>query len=373
MQIRRFIYIFIFIYLWIALPVYGQYVQAHYRIDLSDTLSESSALLCIDSHLYSINDSGNAPIIYELDTVNAFIVRQIYVKGSENIDWEALAQNDNYIFIGDFGNNKGNRQNLGIYKIDKSDFLNTPNDTVEAEHISFSYQAQTTFEELNYSNNNLDAEALVAIGDSLYIFSKNWGNGKTYLYALSQALGTYSLIIKDSIDIQALVTDATYLPEHQKIVLIAINFSSLKLIDFDVNTDNVSFGDNVNIELLNLTDSKQVEGLCFKNNGFYATAEYFDSHNACLYSIDSLKATNISFIENTKNWVNCYPNPSSTGQITLQSDIDLRFSVINEQGVIVSEGRTFINRVLRLPSGFYIVKVWDDNFIPIQNIKLIIL
>jgi len=75
----------------------------------------------------------------------------------------------NYIYIGDFGNNAGTRTDLKVYRVDISDYFT--NDTVNAEIIHFTYADQTNFSNQIYAH-NFDAEALISIGDSLYIFTK---------------------------------------------------------------------------------------------------------------------------------------------------------------------------------------------------------
>ena len=55
------------------------------------------------------------------------ILRTISIANASNIDWEDLAENDTHLFIADIGNNNGNRQDLKIYTILKSDFkTNSP-------------------------------------------------------------------------------------------------------------------------------------------------------------------------------------------------------------------------------------------------------
>ena len=46
-------------------------------------------------------------------------VRTIKIDNAKNDDWEELAEDDEFIYIGDFGNNNGKRKNLCIYIIRK--------------------------------------------------------------------------------------------------------------------------------------------------------------------------------------------------------------------------------------------------------------
>ena len=67
---------------------------------------------------------------------------------------------------------------------------------------------------------NFDAEALISYGDSLYIFTKNWGDKWTNIYALPKTPGTYQISKADSINAQGLVTGASYNPLSKTILFV---------------------------------------------------------------------------------------------------------------------------------------------------------
>ena len=87
---------------------------------LPDEVDENSGLAYLNGKLWTINDSGGLPVLYALDTTNGQIVQRIAIANAVNIDWESLADDDQYIYIGDFGNNSGNRDDLSIYRVLKS-------------------------------------------------------------------------------------------------------------------------------------------------------------------------------------------------------------------------------------------------------------
>jgi len=51
-------------------------------------------------------------------------------------------------------------------------------DTVNAEVLYYNYSDQFSFPNL-HNNNNFDCEAMICVGDSIFLFSKNWQNNKT--------------------------------------------------------------------------------------------------------------------------------------------------------------------------------------------------
>ncbi len=240
--------------------------------DLPEVVSESSGLIFHNGKLITHNDSGNTPVLYEIDTVSHQITRTITVTNVENVDWEDIAQDEQYIYIGDFGNNKGTRTDLSIYRIDKQAY--DQDDTVTAERIDFSYGDQTEF--TDNGNSDWDAEAFFALDDQLVILTKQWQNNGTVAYSVPKTPGTYLAKIIDSYNSNGLVTGATYNPLSR--VLFIIGYSSLLspfVLRFDKITDTVIFTEeavrtNLNIGLA------QVEGITYSDiNTYYFTSELF--------------------------------------------------------------------------------------------------
>jgi len=150
------------------LPAKAQVLE-YYPID--DKLQEISGLeLLNDSTLIAFNDGGNKSEIYLLN-LKGEILRTVDVEDTKNRDWEDIAIDKEYVYIGDIGNNENKRDNLSIVKLKISDILTR--DEVEAETISFRYQEQTAFppkmEEMYY-----DAEGMTICGDSIWIFTKRF-------------------------------------------------------------------------------------------------------------------------------------------------------------------------------------------------------
>jgi hypothetical protein len=160
---------------------------------LSSTVSESSGLIPskLPGHWWTHNDSGGAAELYCIDSTGA-VVRTVTVLGATNVDWEELtADGTGHVYIGDFGNNGNNRQDLVIYQLPHPD--SSLLDSLVASGIYFSYADQTAFPPAD-SLLHYDMEAMVAWGDSLYLFSKNRTvpfDGYTRLHVLPAQPGTY--------------------------------------------------------------------------------------------------------------------------------------------------------------------------------------
>jgi hypothetical protein len=87
--------------------------------ELNSILRETSGLILWNNRLWTFNDNDDVTL-YSLDTINGEILDSLELTGTENRDWEAISQDDAFIYLGDFGNNEhGNRSDLKIYKISK--------------------------------------------------------------------------------------------------------------------------------------------------------------------------------------------------------------------------------------------------------------
>ena len=254
---------------------------------LDDAVKESSGLVFLNDKLITHNDSGGANSLYQLDTLNGSISKTTTIKNSTNKDWEDIAVDSQYIYIGDFGNNNGNRKDLLIYKIKISDYLNSGNSSINNEEIKFSYSDQTIFNASPY-NTNFDAEAIISLGNNLYIFTKNWVNKWTNIYSLEKNGGTYIASKIDSINVKGFITAADYDKSTNTISLLGYENNSNFLIELsEFKNSNFSAG---TIKRYNLkvpqNSSVQTEGLSYLLNNYYISGEKNSGNSQILYKIN---------------------------------------------------------------------------------------
>lgn len=177
------------------------------KFDLPVETKETSGLLFFDSKIITHNDSGNQPNLYEIDSLTGNLLRVIHVNNATNIDWEDITEDENHIYIADIGNNNGNRTDLKIYKILKSDFKNSA--SISADIISFSYEDQTSFDS-KPNGSNFDAESIVVYNNSILIFTKNWNDLKTNVYKTPLITGNYLATKVSSANVDGLITGGVY-------------------------------------------------------------------------------------------------------------------------------------------------------------------
>lgn len=246
------------------------------RLPLPAELDETSGLMFWDNRLWSHNDSGGSADIYAFNPDNPAAI-EAYVTGVPNRDWEAIDQDEDYIYIGDFGNNGlGNRQDLRIFRIGKQSLLNK---APVADTIFFAYPEQIDFTRTpKPESTNFDCEAFIVTHDSIFLFTKRWLDSKTSLYSLPKKPGNYFAQYITTYDINGLVTDAAYLPEKRILALSGYSSSYLRqfiYIFYDFKGRNFFDGKKYNFTLNMGVFPHQTEGLATKDgNIYYVTNEY---------------------------------------------------------------------------------------------------
>lgn len=229
--------------------------------------TESSGVVLSDGFIYTHNDSGNSSVFFKVNPTDGTLVQTIKVTNFSNVDWEDITADDDFIYIGDFGNNDGVRKDLKVLKISKSQFKNTTDALVyvTAEAIQFSYTEQTSF--ISTSTHNFDCETLISKGDALYIFTKDRGDNATRVYKLSKTPGQYAVTAIGSYDVKGLVTGGDYNAQTNEVVLIGYSASGHKnsfvYLLSNFTADSFFSGKVVEKIIGNATNDWQTEGIAF--------------------------------------------------------------------------------------------------------------
>ncbi|NND77763.1 MAG: hypothetical protein HKN39_06235, partial [Flavobacteriales bacterium] len=163
--------------------LYGQtIISSELLIDpMPMSLFEQSGMIKFNDRLWIHLDSGNGEKLFTWDIENEQIDQELNLQNMTNIDWEDIAQDETHIYIGDFGNNAGNRTDLRIYKIVKSDLLDSEPQEIEPQIIEFSYPEQTDFTDQTLAH-DYDCEAMIVRGDDILLFTKQWVTAGTDIY-----------------------------------------------------------------------------------------------------------------------------------------------------------------------------------------------
>jgi len=353
--------IYTVVLIFVSIKMHTQIDNLVEKFNLPATLEESSGLIFYNNKLISHNDSGNNPNLYELDTITGTIDRTIIISNATNIDWEDIDQDDTYIYIGDFGNNNGNRTDLKIYRIEKTSYQS--NTTVMADVINFSYDDQTDFTTNNQTNFN--AEAMVVYNGNILIFTKNNGDFKTNAYIFPKTVGTHTATKIDTYDVQGLVTGATYNESDTSFLLTGYsNLLQPFLVYIDGAVGNSIFGGNVvKTDITSLIgQGSQLEGITdLGNERYFLSREKIQSFTPKVYAFSSLYALDVD--DFTQSEIVIYPNPF-VNYIQVNSEKSItKIEIFDVHGKKIQAKITADNSIelVNFSSGTYIINVHLDN------------
>jgi hypothetical protein len=161
---------------------------------VSPELKEISGLELInDSTFVAINDGGNSAHLFLLN-MNGETTKKILISNAKNTDWEDLAADKQYLYIGDIGNNSNKRKDLCIYRVKLSELFHS--ETIKADVMQISYADQRNFPPPE-RDRNFDSECLISAYDELWIFTKNNSqpfDGNTRIYRFKFTIDSTQLL-----------------------------------------------------------------------------------------------------------------------------------------------------------------------------------
>ena len=354
--------------------------------NLPDAINETSGLIRWNNHLLTHNDSEDINL-YELDTLDGRIIQSFPLTGTISKDWEEISQDNDYVYIGDFGNSSnGNRKDLKILRIRKNSIqMNALN----IDTINFSYSDQTDFTPAGSNSTDFDCEAFIVSNDSIYLFTKQWKNQETTVYSIPKTTGTYIAKKKSTCNVEGLITGSTYL--HSKGLLVLCGYSIFLepflylLYDFDYPDFFSGNKRKVTIPL----SFHQVEGIATTDGlKYYMSNERF-TYSTYLTVSQKLQNFNLSsFLENyleslssdiSKTGINdgylIYPVPADIFLMVKRRDytIQEKYSLINCTGQVLLTGilsgeEDQIN-ISSLLCGIYILEIGNKKSHQFKVIK----
>jgi len=188
------------------------------------------------------------------DTVATFSVQ-----GANFTDWEDIANDDSgHLYIADIGNNKSNRQEIGVYQIDEPD--------PKAGRMPVMIKRQWR---LHYPDKPFDAEGLFIWNNRGYIVSKvvNDARAQIFGFPLVDSKEPFKLELVATTKIESPVTGADISPDGRLLALVAKNGPYVFHIEGDVTRATKGKSPTTKFK------HESVEGCCFVPDGLLATSE----------------------------------------------------------------------------------------------------
>ncbi len=235
-------------------------------VPLSRAINETSGLEIFNNHFLTHNDSGGKAALYAFNEQGEILATYAVI-GAKNKDWEDIAMDKEYVYIGDHGNNFASREGLKIYKTkwDGEAFQTIGK-------IRIRYKAQKNFTKRGI--NAFDAEGLTVCGDALLLFSKNREKQTTEVYKISKEPGEYVLSPLKSVAVNALITGADYQEKTKVLALVGYTFDGRQFLyrvqNFD--SDKLNFDSLEKVEIPHT--NAQIEAVkIMDQENFWLTSE----------------------------------------------------------------------------------------------------
>ncbi len=330
--------------------------------DLSSRIEETSGLLLLNGRLITHNDSGGSVKLYEINTANGDVINDVTLNGATLTDWEDICADDEFIYVGDFGNNVGQRTNLKLYKVSIDDYLDG-DQSANALELPFRYADQTNFDPAQFRT-NFDAETLIDYEGNLLIFSKNWGDGKTRIYPIEKDVTSeQELNPIASIDVAGLVTGGVYDADRQMVVL--TGYQNFIPFIVEIQVDGTMDFDGFTWERKSLQTqggSTQVEGISLApDSSYYLSGERTAVGEPTLYRYSTDTSTVASTQLGEKpNAITVFPNPAKD-LVQIQGEGIDHIEIYDAAGKLVLLSNELQLQLAALARGTYTVQVVDQK------------
>ncbi len=337
---------------------WGQALQPTLLATLEPPIQETSGLLVLDGAVWTHGDSGNPSKLYRIDPTDGSILREVLLVNATNVDWEDMTADDQWVYVGDFGNNLGARTDLCIYRFPLEDLQDDTVTEVSCDTIRFAYADQTDFTPI-FQSTNYDCEAFIAKDDSLFLFTKNWGDQRSHLYALPAQPGHHLAVRRDTLESLGMITSATHDMENDVVALLGFTTSFepfLWRLSGYSGTDLL--GGDRQYAVIRMAP-QQTEGIAWASpDSVLLTNELSAFGPAKLWSM--LLPINVGIERWAMDPLRLFPNPAccAVRVIGMEGAVDLR--IVDMQGREVWTGRIPVDGsfpVHHLQPGTYVVEL----------------
>ncbi len=351
--------------------------------NLAAGLEEISGFTQAGSIWWGHNDSGAEAKFYNINPETGNINQTVALQNAQNRDWEDIAAEAENLYIGDFGNNSNNRQNLGIYIVPRSSIGNSSSETVnesEWSFLPFWYNDQTDFSTQPQDSSVYDCEAMIVQNGTIHLFTKSRRNYNTAHYVVNTSNNEAEKM--ETFDTQGLITGASISPDGKLIALIGYDLRPFipkvfcwLLWDWPPGTEQFFAGNKRRIELGTALQVGQVESIGFgSNRAGYITNEStkFNGVTIVPESVRSVDFSpwvpvSVSSKEPAANTATCtvFPNPfAQTVQFQCNELANFdSLQVKNQNGQTVLRLKQVPNTLELgfLPAGMYTFEAWRNG------------
>jgi hypothetical protein len=174
-------------------------------------IAESSGLILSMDHTdlaYTVNDSGNAPIVFAIRVSTGKTVGATTIRGGTLVDTEALSiDSHGTLWIADTGDNAGRRTDSALYSLPEP---GEGSHTVTATRYPVSYADRP---------HNVEALLINPVTGAKFLASKGAPGGKFFELPTSLSTSSPNIAKLTATIVPAVVTDGAFTPDGRHAVL----------------------------------------------------------------------------------------------------------------------------------------------------------
>ena len=246
-----------------------------FKANLPSDLREISGITRSSGRWWGHADSGANPEFFNLNPENGQILQKITLQNAHNRDWEDVAADSAHLWLGDFGNNSNNRQDLGLYRVPLAKIGTSNSEAVQENDwhfVPFAYADQTDFSAQPEDSSVYDCEAAILFLGKIHLFTKSRKTYRTAHYVVNEATGKAEKL--EEFDTDGLITGASLSPDGKVVALLGYDLRGLipkvfvwLLWDWQSGGGDLLFsGNKRRIELGAALAVGQAEGIGFADN-----------------------------------------------------------------------------------------------------------
>ena len=254
---------------------------------LPHELKETSALTYYRGLLWTVVDSDSTTI-FGINPKTGRIDKQVSITNAKPRDWEAITQDKNAIYVGDVGNNRGDRGFVVIYRVDKSAMrcLDHADSCQVASQPFTAYFPKFKPAKIHYLH-PYDIEAMTIHDSTITLYNKNWTDRtKTLRYVFSIKDNNPALEQLPAIPIPMIATDVSKYDDQLWILGYQLDEHGKQPYLTQFKQRKGKF-DLINTWKLDL--HAQIEGLAVvSEKEIYFTCEKDKTHKAALFKASAI-------------------------------------------------------------------------------------
>jgi hypothetical protein len=256
---------------------------------LPKPLKEVSGIMAVNNSIWAISDKPS-PLVFKLNSKGK-LVQEVILKDVAVSDVEAITSDGTHLYIGDIGDNNGDRLERKIIKVQLSSIAQSTTAEVEGQVINFSFAGDEIVD--RKKKNNYDCEAMLYFKDSLYLFTKRRADDYAALFVLPNVPGQHQARLISRFKTDGLITDAAINPSGNEVALVGYQDGHKKpfvLLFSNFSGNNFFNGTMKRYQFKGDKKDWQMEGITYKNDTYlYLSCEQTKEVPATLYGMEKRK------------------------------------------------------------------------------------